>query len=297
MRVRITDIRDHSVQEMDLSPDSRDMSGWQPGVIGWSFGQKGSGSPIELDEPLGECRVGVFTFTFQVLLWGVGKELPDVWLFPQDKPTNRLVPFNPELWLRLDREELKRVSMGGDIRLRFDQSPVRFGNYILESLKAPESAKERCAFCDEPLQTYFRVGSQPACAACTQKFRQEMLANLARYYRRALGIGIVMAIVGGTIHGLLLANAGVSLGAILIGVLVGMAMRVASRESAGVRYRVTAAVLTFIAGTLVTFGVLRSTTGMLIPTIYLAVGVFAAWKTAARNVRTEIQGPFQAKTA
>jgi len=79
------------------------MSGWQSGVAGLSIGQKGSGAPIELDEPLGECHVGVFTFSFQVLLWGVAKQLPDVWLFPQDKPTSRLVPFEPERWLLIDR--------------------------------------------------------------------------------------------------------------------------------------------------------------------------------------------------
>jgi hypothetical protein len=300
VRVRLTDIRDHSVQELDLPLGSRDMSGWQSGVVGWSLGQKGSGSPIELDQPLGECHVGVFAVTYQVLLWGRAKELPEVWLFPQNMPNGRLVPFDPEQWLQLDREELKRVSMGGDIRLRFDQSPVRFGNYILESLKATESAKECCAFCNELLHTYFRVGSQQACPACTQKFKQEMRANHAQYYRRALGIGIVMAIAGGAIHGLLLAAARVSFGSILIGALVGIAMRMASRESAGARYRVTAGALTFVAGTLpwailLLFGI-KWTSGMSLPAVYLAGGMFAAWTVAARNVRTEIHGPFQTRT-
>jgi len=266
------------------------MDGWQSGVLGWSLGERGSGSPIELDEPLDECQVGVFEFTYQQLLWGRAKDLPEVWLFPQTRPTS-LVPFDPQQWLRLEREELKRVSMGGDIRLRFDQSPVRFGNYIIESLKDPESAKDACAFCNEPLHTYFRVGSQQACSACTEKFKQEMQANLARYFRRALIIGAVTAVVVGTIHGLLLASAGLSFGSILIGVLVGMAMRMASRESAGTRYRVAAGALTLVAGSLswwksaVTF----------MSVVYLAIGVLAAWTLAARNVRTEIHGPFQSR--
>jgi len=271
------------------------MSGWQSGVVGWSLGQKGSGAPIELDQPLGDCHVGVFTFTFQVLLWGVAEELPEVWLFPQTKPDTPLVPFDPQQWLRLDRDELKRVSMGGDIRLRFDQSPVRFGNYILESLRPIESAKESCSFCDSLLHTYFRVGSQQACPSCAQKFKEELRANLQMYYRRALGIGILTAIVGGALHLLLISAARVSFGSILIGVLVGMAMRMASRESAGSRYRVTAAVLTLIAGSLPWAMGLQS--GMVLPATYLAAGVLAAWTVAARNVRTEIHGPFQSKTA
>ena len=273
------------------------MPGWQDGASGWSLGPKGSGSPIELDEQLGECHVGVFTFTYQVLLWGVAKELPEIWLFPQSKPTNHLVPFDPEVWLRLDREELKRVSMGGDIRLRFDQSPVRFGHYILESLKGSEPARDCCAFCNELLHTYFRVGSQQACPSCMQEFKRKMADSLSRNYRRALGIGIVTAIAGGAIHGLLLATAGISFGSILIGALVGFAMRVASRESAGSRYRATAAVLTLIAGSLPWWMSWQGSTGMFIAAVYLAIGVFVAWRIAGRNVRTEIQGPFQSKTA
>jgi hypothetical protein len=301
VRVRLTDIRDHSSRELDLPLESRDMPGWQSGIVGWSIGEEGSGAPIELDEPLGECHVGVFSVSFQLLLWGVAKELPDIWLFPQGTSTQRLVPFQPERWLLIDREELSRVAMGGDVRLRLDQSPIRFGNYILESLQAIEPAKECCAFCNALLRTYFRVGNQQACPACTQKFRQEMSANLARFYRRALGYGIAAAIAGGVIHGVLLAAAHVSFGSILIGVLVGMAMRIASQESAGIRHRWTAVVLTLVAGSLPWWRALfpfgaQWNTGTTMSAIYLAVAMFAAWAVAARNVPTEIDGPFQSKT-
>ena len=277
------------------------MSGWQSGVIGWSIGEKGSGAPIELDELLGECHVGLFSVGFQLLLWGVAKELPDVWLFPQDMSTSCLVPFEPAAWSLIDREELSRVAMGGDVRLRLDQSPIRFGNYILESLKGAEIAKERCAICNEPLRMYFRVGSQQACPACTHKFKQEMRAELAGNYRRALRNGIAVAIAGGVIHAVLLAAVHVSFGSILIGVLVGFAMRIASKESAGFRYRLTAVMLTFVAGSLpwwrrlLPFGALLSN-GTTMSAVYLAVGMFAAWKVTARNVPTEIHGPFQSKS-
>jgi hypothetical protein len=285
VRLRLTDIRDHSVREVDLLPESRDMAGWQSGVVGWSIGQKGSGSPIELDQPLGDCRVGAFTFSLGLLLWGTAKELPDVWLLiPQRGSTGKLVPFEPERWLLIEREEMSRVAMGGDVRLRLDQSPVRFGNYIFEILAAPAIAKECCAFCNEVLHTYFRVGSQPACPVCTEKFKQEKRANVDRYYWRALGVGIVAAIVGGAIH------TQVSFGSLVAGVLVGMAMRIASRESAGTRHRLTAVVLTFIAGSLPWW---RGGSNLM-AAVYLAVGMLAAWMLAARNVRTEIHGPFHA---
>jgi hypothetical protein len=181
--------------------------------------------------------------------------------------------------------------MGGDIRLRFDQSPVRFGNYILESLNAGEASKDCCGFCNEPLHTYYRVGSQQACPACTEKFRQEMQSNLARYYRRSLVIGIASGILGLLIHRFVLLPAGLSFGPILIGLLVGFTMRTASKESAGVQYRMTAAAITLLAG------VLPSTSFTLTATIYIAIGMFAAWTVSARNVRTAIHGPFQSKTA
>jgi hypothetical protein len=302
VRVRLTDIRDHSVQELDLPVESCDMPGWQSGVVGWSIGQKGSGAPIELDEALGECHVGVFNFSFQQLLWGVAKKLPDVWLFPQGKATNGLVPFEPDRWLLIEREELGRVAMGGDVRLRFDQSPIRFGNYILESLKPIDIAKECCALCNEPLHMYFRVGSQQLCPACTEKFKLETRANLTRYYRRALRDGIIAAFAGGVIHGVLVAVAHISFGSILIGILVGIAMRIASKESAGIRHRLTAVILTFISGSLqwwwglLPFGAEWSS-GTFMSAVSLAVGMFAAWKLTARNVPTEIHGPFQTKTS
>jgi hypothetical protein len=259
------------------------MAGWQSGVVGWSIGQKGSGAAIELDQPFGDCHVGVFTFSLGLLLWGVAKELPDVWLLiPQRGATGKLVPFEPERWLLIEREEMSRVAMGGDVRLRLDQSPVRFGNYIFEILAAPVIAKECCAFCSEVLQTYFRVGSQPACPACTEKFKQESSANRARYYWRALGAGTVAAVVGGVIH------TQVSFGSVLIGALVGMTMRITSRESAGLRHRLTAVALTFAAGSLPWW----RGDGDLLAALYLAAGGFVAWIVAGRNVQTEIHGPF-----
>jgi len=267
------------------------MPGWQSGVVGWSIGAKGSGTPIELDEPLGDCRVGIFRASFQVLLWGVAKDLPDIWLFPIGMSTSRLLPIEPERWLLVEREDLRRVAMGGDVRLRIDQSPIRIGNYVLECLKAAVSTEGCCEFCNEPLRMYFRVGSQQLCPACTEKFKEETRTNLARYYRRAVRDGILAAIAGGLIHRVLLAAAHVSFGSILIGVLIGIAMRIASRESAGIRYQVTAVLLTLAAGSQPWWRGIGH--GSITAAVYLAIGMLAAWVVTARNVPTAIHGPFE----
>ncbi len=299
------------------------MPGWQDGVIGWSIGPKGSGAPVELDEPLGECRVGIFTVSYHVLLWGRAKQLPDVWILPLGKSSARLVPFEPERWLQIDREDLRRVAMGGDVRLRLDQSPVRFGNYIIERLKDTEVAREVCAICNEPVRTYFRIGSSQACAACTEKFRQKFRTNRTRHYWKALGAGMAASVLAAWIHGALVATADISFGPLLIGAFVAAVIRLAARGTGGLRYKITAISLTYVAGTLpvsllrpdrvplwtkvgrgllLPIGIFRSAGPVAAnPTtwtfaVYLALGMFAAWGITPANAAPRISGPFQTKT-
>ena len=267
------------------------MPGWQDGIFGWAIGQKGSGSTIELDEPLGECHVGVFSFTFQLLLWGVAKQLPNIWLYPIGRPTNKLVPLEPDRWLLVEREDLRRVAMGGDVRLRIDQSPIRFGNYIIECLKVSAPADECCAHCNQPLRMYFRVGSEQVCPACTEKLRQKRSTDLAGIFRRAVFAGVAAAVAGGAIHWILLTALRVTFGSILIGVLVGFAMRIASKDTIERKHTVTAAVLTLIAGSIPWW----LSQGSLLSAVYLAIGVFAAWRITARYVPLVIHGPYQTK--
>jgi len=125
-------------------------------------------------------------------------------MFPIGASTDALLPLEPERWLLVDREGLSRVAMGGDVRLRIDQSPIRFGNYILECLRDADLAKECCGACNAPLRMYFRVGSQQLCPACTERFKGETLESNARTFRRALRDGIVAAAAGGLTHSFLL---------------------------------------------------------------------------------------------
>ncbi len=75
-----------------------------------------------------------------------------------------------------------------------DQSPIRLGNYIIETIKSTEVVKEVCAFCNEPLTPWVRVGSPQACPRSTEKFKQEFRANVAKGYWKALGAGIVFRV-------------------------------------------------------------------------------------------------------
>ncbi len=291
MRLRITDIRDHSIREVDLSPDSCDMAGWQDGISGWAIGPKGSGAAIELDEPLGECHVGVFNFTFQLLLWGVAKQLPNIWLYPIGRPPSKLLPLEPERWLLVEREDLRRVAMGGDVRLRIDLGPIRFGNYIIESLGVIGSTDGCCAHCNEPLRMYYRVGTEQVCPDCTEKLKQKRGTEHAGIFRRAVYAGVAAAVAGGAIHWFLLASLHVSVGSILIGVLVGFAMRVASKDTTEPKHSRTAIILTLVAGSLSWW----LSQGSLMSALYLAIGVIVAWRITARYVPLVIHGPYQSK--
>jgi hypothetical protein len=128
----ITDLRDRSVRDLDLPYDSRDMPGWNKWVMGWSIGPRGSGAPIELDEPLGECRIGIFPASNHVLLWGTAKELPEIWMLRGDVSVDALVPIQPEHWTPIDRAYLAEMALVGNVRLRFDRRPLRLGNHVLE---------------------------------------------------------------------------------------------------------------------------------------------------------------------
>src|SRR5262245_35072020 len=123
MRLRLTDVRDHSVRELDLSRISPDMPGWNGHVAGWSLGREGSGARIELDERLDECRIGIFHASNHVVLWGAAKELPEAWMPSQEASNRPLVPFQPEAWIRLDRKDIFDLGSKGDAWIRFDSMP------------------------------------------------------------------------------------------------------------------------------------------------------------------------------
>ena len=93
-------------------------------------------------------------------------------------------------------------------------------------------------------------------------------------------------------------------------------MKIASKGTAGLKHRMTAVILTYIAGTLPTsflfpdnapqstrvamallspMGQFDTNIGALTFAVCLAIGMFAAWTIAAGNAEPQIDGPFQSK--
>ena len=121
---RITNVETQDSSVIDLDFDRRDLSGWNSLVSGWSVGAMGSGTAIELDEPLEGAQIGIFPASNHVLLWGQAPSaMPDIYC---------LNP--PGSWVKLTSEVLRRHAEPGGIRLRFDRRPIRIGKFIIEML-------------------------------------------------------------------------------------------------------------------------------------------------------------------
>ena len=115
--------------------------------------------------------------------------------------------------------------------------------------QSPKGA-DLCVSCKQKVQTYFRVGSGLCCSACIPNLREALRTNPSRYYWKAAGAGIVASAVCGVIYGSLLVAARTSFGSFFIGVIIATVMRISSNDSGSLRYRLTAVVLTYLAGSL-----------------------------------------------
>ena len=69
------------------------------------------------------------------------------------------------------------------------------------------------------------------------------------FFVRALGLGLVAALLGALIYAVFVGMTGISIGylAILVGYMVGKAMIIGSEERGGTEYQVTAVALTYLA--------------------------------------------------
>jgi len=178
----------------------------------------------------------------------------------------------------------------------------------------PVKGTERCAFCNAEVRRYYRVGSGIGCLECTDEIRWKLKTNPSRFYLRALVAGIVASIVCGIAYGLLLVGARISFGTVFIGAIVATAMMAVSKGTGGIRYQLTAVALTYLAGTLpwgflaydkgvpiwveVVVGFIspfyriKADPGNLTSVIFLAVGMFVAWRIAGGKPAPGIFGPF-----
>jgi hypothetical protein len=112
-------------------------------------------------------------------------------------------------------------------------------------------ASQRCQRCEQPLfGVYFEVDSRLTCAACRDRAEAEWKSGsgLLRF-GKALGAGGGAAILGALLYSAIRALTGYELGliAIVVGVMVGKAVRWGSAGRGGRSYQVLAMLLTYLA--------------------------------------------------
>jgi len=108
-----------------------------------------------------------------------------------------------------------------------------------------------CAMCQQPLsRAYFNVNALTVCATCCQKLRDRLDAGSpASRAMRALGAGLAAALLGTILYYAVLAITGYELGliAIVVGFMVGKAVRWGAYGRGGWKYQALAMVLTYLS--------------------------------------------------
>lgn len=125
-----------------------------------------------------------------------------------------------------------------DGAMRFEQADIE-----------TEAAPATCAFCSEPIAgSYYQVGTAIVCESCRERMRAEREAGsgLGRWTRAAL-FGTGAAIVGALLWYLVAELTGYEFGliAIVIGLMVGGAVRFGARRRGGWVYQGLAMFLTY----------------------------------------------------
>ena len=114
-----------------------------------------------------------------------------------------------------------------------------------------ETKKIECAECrDTIINTYFDAGGKTVCLACRDKIEEEQSrGNGVTRFIRALLFGVPAAFLGAGIYYAISALTGYEFGlvAIVIGLMVGAAVRAGSRRKGGWAYQTLAVILTYLA--------------------------------------------------
>ena len=146
--------------------------------------------------------------------------------------------------------------MASDSTPRSAQDDLQFDRAVnAEAPNAGSDAGLACAMCNTPLRTeYFHVAEQPTCASCKEAAERSNLAAAAQGRRpgimaRAFAFGLGAAIAGAILYYAVIAITGWEIGlvAIVIGFMVGFAVRKGSGGVGGRRYQWLAVVLTYFA--------------------------------------------------
>ena len=121
----------------------------------------------------------------------------------------------------------------------------------------PKSGAVTCSICKQPVHdAYFHINGLVACAACKERIETSGAGRVTMIgFGKSLLFGTGAAIVGGVVWYAICELTGYQLGliAVVIGLLVGVAVRKGSRGWGGWQYQTLAMVLTYfaIAGTYV----------------------------------------------
>jgi hypothetical protein len=106
-----------------------------------------------------------------------------------------------------------------------------------------------CAACQQPLASvYYQVNGRPACERCKAQLQYDQMSGSgAGNVLRAGAFGLLAALAGGALWYAVRATTGYEVGliAVLVGVMVGAAVRAGCRRRGGVGYQLLAVVLTY----------------------------------------------------
>ena len=112
-----------------------------------------------------------------------------------------------------------------------------------------EAPAAGCATCKQPLTgVYYQVNGTPSCERCkTQLQYDQMSGSAAGNILRAGTFGLLAALAGGALWYAVRATTGYEVGliAILVGVMVGAAVRAGCRRRGGIGYQLLAVALTY----------------------------------------------------
>jgi hypothetical protein len=113
----------------------------------------------------------------------------------------------------------------------------------------PATSEARCKGCNAPFLSYFDINGVPVCAACKDKFLEMRQRSHVPDLLRATVLGVLAAIAGAALFYGIVALTGYQFGlvAIVVGLLVGFAVRKGSRGRGGWRYQALAVGLCYLS--------------------------------------------------
>ncbi len=131
--------------------------------------------------------------------------------------------------------------------------PDQSGNLNFDKVDdgATGPSKSNCALCHEPLTyQYYEVNQQVICPPCRDKLETQLEQSKgAGRYLKAFLFGLPAGMIGAGLYYAIMALTGYEFGliAILIGYMVGMAVRYGSNHRGGIGLQLMAAVITYCA--------------------------------------------------